>query len=91
VTLTGFASRKQATSSSKAATASSSERNTWSCPIDGSSRSDFRVVTMPDGSRAGVYLVRSLRVGAGTRLDVRGALPVVIVALRTSRCSGRSP
>jgi len=88
LTLTGFDGAKAGDVSIQGANCVlDSERMMWSCG-DGGSRSDFHVVMLSDGSRAGVYLVRSLRVEPNTELRVQGAIPLIIVALSTVNVLG---
>jgi hypothetical protein len=56
--------------------------------LDGSQFA-FRVITQPDGTRAGLYVARTIRVEANTELTVTGGLPIILVALDRIDVLGR--
>jgi hypothetical protein len=60
------------------------------CPgtIDTFTGFTFAQVEQPDGSKAGLFVMKSLSIGAGAQVTVIGALPAVIVATDTVDIDG---
>lgn len=64
-----------------------SGQNLASCG-DGAQVLAFKIQTMSDGSKLGVYVARSFKVPAGMLLTVQGSLPIALVALGTIEIEG---
>jgi hypothetical protein len=60
------------------------------CPgtIDAFTGFRFSQVEQPDGSKAGLFVMRSLSIRAGAQVNVLGAIPAVIVATETIDIDG---
>jgi hypothetical protein len=63
----------------------------WPCASDAGFAApalQFKVITQSDGSRVGVYVVKSLRIEAGAQLLGTGTLPLVIIAVADINIAG---